>query len=112
VVCACVHVCVSVSVVAGGLLCRAKIKNHVLVCGMPQRLRDFLRPFRLGLNGNKIRHNTKDFTSHISTTRVEADEYQETKSAVVPILFLWDGPVSPEQLKVYNNHMITRIITK
>jgi hypothetical protein len=82
VVCVCVCVCVRGGAVV--LLCRAKIKNHVLVCGMPQRLRDFLLPFRLGLNGNKIHLNTKNLHSHISTTRVEAEDYQESKSAVCP----------------------------
>ena len=58
------------------------MRDHVIVCGMPQRLHDFLEPFKMGM---------KHFKS---------GEEPDEVFGVVPVLFLWDGPVSPEQLRV------------
>lgn len=50
---------------------------------MPQRLHDFLEPFKMGM---------KHFKS---------GEEPDEVFGVVPVLFLWDGPVSPEQLRAF-----------
>ena len=51
------------------------MEKHVIVCGMPGRLQEFLQPFKILVGGQ---HEAK----------------------VVPLLFLWDGPVSEEQMLV------------
>jgi len=54
---------------------RAKLDKHVVVCGMPEMLHEFLEPFKTASAG------------------------QQT-AQVVPLLFLWDGPISDRQMQV------------
>lgn len=58
------------------------MRDHVIVCGLPQRLHDFLQPFKMGMK-------------HLKGN----DEADDTLG-LVSVLFLWDGPVSAEQLRV------------
>ena len=51
------------------------MKKHVIVCGMPERLQEFMEPFKANAGGPHERD-------------------------VVPLLFLWDGPVSDAQMLV------------
>ena len=74
----------------------ADLDDHVVVCGLPQRLSAFFEPFAIGLKGNAT-HLLREGL-HSVTTRDASGEIE--RSMVIPVLFLWDGDVSEEQLQV------------
>lgn len=51
------------------------MEKHVIVCGMPEMLHEFLEPFKAAAAGG----HSAEF---------------------VPLLFLWDGPISDQQMQV------------
>ena len=55
------------------------MEKHVIVCGIPERLQEFMEPFKANAGGPHGRDG-------------------------VPLLFLWDGPVSEAQMLV-SQHM-------
>ena len=74
---------------------RVHLRDHIIVCGMPQRLNEFLDPIKFSML-------MKDkFPSPRSKSEC-MDQYGQ----VVPTLFLWDGPISPDQLKVSHSFLV------
>jgi len=78
------------------------MQDHVIVCGMPQRLRQFLEPFKRSMNGNSIKRSSKSGQTRVFESKSDYHNPDEL-SCVVPVLFLWDGPISPEILSVLFN---------
>jgi len=76
---------------AGGGHKMVKLQNHVIVCGMPAegRLRDFLVPFKFGMRSTHVRS--------------AGGSPYAASYGVVAVLFLWDGPLSAEELDELRN---------
>ena len=62
------------------------MQNHVIVCGMPLQLSAFLEPFKPGMFG------PEQLGAEAGCDRT------------VPVLFLWDGDISREQLDAFKAH--------
>jgi hypothetical protein len=63
----------------------------VIVCGMPAegRLRDFLVPFKFGMSSTNVKNT--------------GSSPYAASNGVVAVLFLWDGPLSQEELDELQN---------
>jgi len=77
------------------------MQDHVIVCGMPQRLQQFLEPFKRSMNGNSIKRSSKSGQTRVFESKSDHHNPDEL-SCVVPVLFLWDGPITPEILSVHS----------
>jgi hypothetical protein len=76
---------------AGGGHKMVALENHVIVCGMPAegRLRDFLVPFKFGMSSTNVKN--------------AGGSPYAASYGVVAVLFLWDGPLSQEELDELRN---------
>ena len=76
---------------AGGGHKMVALENHVIVCGMPAegRLRDFLVPFKFGMSSTNAKN--------------AGGSPYAASYGVVAVLFLWDGPLSQEELDELRN---------
>ena len=68
------------------------MQNHVIVCGMPLQLSAFLEPFKPGMFG------PEQLGAEAGCDRT------------VPVLFLWDGDISREQLDAFKAHPLAYLL--